>query len=104
MGGVRDYQYVPTLTLDTLLESLPQPHFVKIDVEGAEHLVINGASRLIDEVRPRPKFFIEIGRNYMDAILTRLTSSGYLALQADGQALDLDSPPSDILFVHRDFI
>jgi FkbM family methyltransferase len=51
-GGKRQIQLVPTLTLDALLETLPSPNFVKIDVEGAEALVFAGASRLLKEVRP----------------------------------------------------
>lgn len=42
---------VPTVTLDKLL-SLSNPSFVKIDVEGAELLVLQGASRLLENVRP----------------------------------------------------
>ena len=40
MGGVREKQYVPTLTLDTLLKTFPPPDFVKIDVEGDRKSVV----------------------------------------------------------------
>ncbi len=52
MGGVREKQYVPTLTIDTLLGSFPEPDFIKIDVEGAELLALKGASKVISSIRP----------------------------------------------------
>jgi FkbM family methyltransferase len=51
-GGVREIQYVPTATLDWLLNHFPPPKFVKIDVEGAEDLVLRGAQRLLSDIRP----------------------------------------------------
>lgn len=43
---------VVTLTLDWLLEHWSPPNFIKIDVEGAELLAIEGAKKLFSEVRP----------------------------------------------------
>lgn len=51
-GGERSRILVPTITLDGLLDSVLPPTFVKIDVEGAEVEVLNGARRLLREVRP----------------------------------------------------
>jgi len=51
-GGMREEQSVVAVTLDWLLESLPQPSVVKIDVEGAEMEVLKGAKRLFEDVRP----------------------------------------------------
>jgi FkbM family methyltransferase len=51
-GGAREQQSVVALTLDWLLESLPHPSVVKIDVEGAEMEVLKGAERLFESVRP----------------------------------------------------
>jgi FkbM family methyltransferase len=51
-GGWREQQSVVTVTLDWLLESLLAPHIVKIDVEGAELEVLQGAKRLFETVRP----------------------------------------------------
>lgn len=58
-GGVREKVNVPTLTLDTLLDCFPTPTFLKIDVEGAEALVLRGASRLLADIRPI--VYIEVG-------------------------------------------
>jgi hypothetical protein len=38
--------------LDKLLEHFPAPHLVKIDVEGAEALVLQGGARLLGKIRP----------------------------------------------------
>lgn len=40
---------VATITLDSLLETEAPPPFVKIDVEGAEHLVLGGGKLLSAE-------------------------------------------------------
>jgi FkbM family methyltransferase len=51
-GGVREEQSVVALTLEWLLERLPPPSVVKVDVEGAEMQVLEGARRLFETVRP----------------------------------------------------
>ena len=43
MGGSREKQYVPTMTMDALLTAFPKPDFIKIDVEGAELMALQGA-------------------------------------------------------------
>lgn len=61
MGGVRERVFVPTLTLDTLLECLPKPDFIKIDVEGAEIDVLSGGTKMLTEVRPT--VYIEVSND-----------------------------------------
>lgn len=51
-GGAREEQSVVAVTLDWLLESLPAPRVLKIDVEGAEMEVLKGAKRLFETARP----------------------------------------------------
>jgi len=75
MGGVRETQYVPTLTLDSLLEIFPAPNFVKVDIEGAELMALQGANKLVMEVRPR--FYIEVGKNVSSQIFTLFQSARY---------------------------
>jgi FkbM family methyltransferase len=41
-GGSREVQFVPTVTLDWLLERFPAPRVLKIDVEGAETEALRG--------------------------------------------------------------
>lgn len=40
------------VSLDWLMDRLPAPAVVKIDVEGAELEVLKGASRLFETIRP----------------------------------------------------
>jgi FkbM family methyltransferase len=59
--GLREFQLAVrsratsalAVSLDWLMDFLPPPAFVKIDVEGAEPEVLRGASRLIARYRPR---------------------------------------------------
>lgn len=51
-GGARDVVLVPCAPLDWLLDHLPTPDFLKVDVEGAELAVLEGGERLFREVRP----------------------------------------------------
>ncbi len=52
-GGVRTRELTATFTLDSLLDHLPHPNVLKIDVEGMEHRVLQGSTRLLRSVRPR---------------------------------------------------
>lgn len=58
-AGTRYIQHVLTTTLDHLLAHFPKPDVVKVDVEGAEGLVLDGATALLTTVRPR--LYIEVG-------------------------------------------
>lgn len=52
---------IPTVTLDSCVHGerqLRPPDVVKIDVEGAEFLVLRGASQTLSEYHPR--LFVEI--------------------------------------------
>jgi FkbM family methyltransferase len=51
-GGVRRTLTVPTIRLDTVLNWFAAPDFVKIDVEGAEHLVLAGMEQVLSVTRP----------------------------------------------------
>jgi len=51
-GGTREICCVPTFTLDLLMSYFRPPDVVKIDVEGAEELVLRGAGQLLQRVRP----------------------------------------------------
>lgn len=80
-GGAREIQLVPTVTLDSLLKRFPPPTLVKIDVEGAEDKVLQGAIRLLSEVRPVVACEVfEESRETVDPLLKEL---GYTLLDAD---------------------
>ncbi len=66
MGGVRQICTVPTLTLDILLNETFKPDFVKIDVEGAEKMVLNGAGKTLSSARP--VFYIEVNASNCDDV------------------------------------
>ncbi len=51
-GGVRETQRVLTITLDWLAMQLPAPDLIKIDAEGADFLVMKGASELLGNQKP----------------------------------------------------
>ena len=81
MGGVRERVVVPTLTLDTLLEHFDAPSVVKIDVEGAEHLVLQGAAGLLRDVRPA--LIVEVGSEAREAATRVLREAGYTLFDGD---------------------
>jgi FkbM family methyltransferase len=53
VGGSADPEHVPTITVDEVVEQHGlRPAFIKVDVEGAEHLVLAGCRRTIRAHRP----------------------------------------------------
>ncbi len=73
---------VPTVSLDSLLDELPRTRLVKIDVEGAELLVLRGMDRLL--ARDRPFLILESDDAFLRqlgataaALCGFLTSRGY---------------------------
>ena len=60
MGGVRESQHVPTITLDFLLGHFDPPDVVKVDVEGVELRLLAGATQVL--TRARPVMTIEVER------------------------------------------
>lgn len=75
---------VPVLTLDVILESQPAPDFVKMDIEAAELLALQGATRLIQEVRP--VFYIETGDDTSMAVFQLFQKAGYKAIHPETRA------------------
>lgn len=87
MGGTRESVLVPTLSLDCLLQALPAPAFVKIDVEGAELAVLQGGERLLREIRP--VCYVEVDETSADAVFALFIGHGYQAHDpADDSAVD----------------
>ncbi|MEO1392658.1 MAG: FkbM family methyltransferase [Cyanobacteria bacterium J06634_5] len=89
MGGVREKQFVPTLTMDTLLTSLPKPDFIKIDIEGAEYMAIQGATKIINTIRPM--FYIEIGHEVFPQIFAAFKEANYAAFDPAGKPLTTEA-------------
>lgn len=85
MGGYREKQFVPTLTMDTLLQSFPSPNFVKMDIEGAEYMALQGAQKVINEVRPT--FYIEVGNEVASQVCDLFREANYVACDRKGEPL-----------------
>lgn len=69
---------VPAVTMDTLIEQKgePPPNIIKIDVEGAEALVLEGGKRLL--TKHKPLLLVEVHHICVMLSLTRLlTGLGY---------------------------
>lgn len=76
-GGVRESVSVLTVTLDWLFEKgVGAPNVLKIDVEGAEIFVLNGAKRVLSEVKPI--VLCEVGLEASREIVTEIfIENGY---------------------------
>jgi FkbM family methyltransferase len=72
-------QKVPALTLDEYVDErrLQRLDFIKIDVEGAEHLVIEGARRTMAKFRPAA--VVEINESSFPQVSGTLARLGYTA-------------------------
>ncbi len=67
-----------TVTIDHCTTSRPLPDFLKIDVEGAEHLVISGAMEYITTYKPT----IVMESNNLD-LVNSMKSIGYTVFRID---------------------
>jgi FkbM family methyltransferase len=90
LGGGRFAEAEPirveTTTLDAQVESLGlEPVFVKIDVEGGELPVLEGAARTLEA---RPTLLIEVGSESADEVERRLTPLGYDAFVVGRHSLE----------------
>lgn len=79
-GGTREVRRVRAVTLDSLLDLHPAPELLKIDVEGAEHLCLRGAGRLLREVRPT--IFCEVAHENTEEVGALFRGFGYTLFDA----------------------
>ena len=86
IGGVRETHLVPTLPIDQLLETAPEPSLIKIDAEGAEVLALRGASRVLAEARP--VVYIEVGEENGPPVAELLGEAGYVLLDPEKPAAE----------------
>lgn len=76
---------VTTVRLDTFLEQRAmRPDLVKIDIEGAEFLALQGAMKMVRE--QRPILMIEV-TCLADKVFQLLASAGYLLFTPEGKKL-----------------
>jgi FkbM family methyltransferase len=93
---------VPTIALDSMLDALPPTRLVKIDVEGAELLALEGMRGLVE--RDRPHFILEIDDAFLRELGASareqcdfLTDRGYELhrIAARGELVPVTEPPTD---------
>ncbi len=72
-GGVRERQLVPVFSLDDLLTVSPPPAVLKINVEGAEAVVFDGATRVLAEARPL--IYVEVSPDNAQKVTRQLRST-----------------------------
>jgi FkbM family methyltransferase len=75
MGGVREVRHVPTVTMDQLAVHFGPPTMVKIDVEGAEMLVLRSGQQLLS--KHRPTLAMEVTAENASAVTKLLGDCGY---------------------------
>jgi len=96
MGGVRESQPVPLVTLDDLVAEYGAPAMVKMDIEGAELLALRGAKDLLAH---RPILHLEVTAMQRETA-DLLRSHGYRLFDADANArprVEMDLPPCNWL-------
>jgi hypothetical protein len=84
---VRETQTVPSVSLDWAAERIPPPDVLKIDVEGAELGVFQGAAKLLETKRPVVLFESFVGES-QDEITRILKRLGYTLYDCDLPAAD----------------
>lgn len=75
-GASREMFLSPCLRLDSLLDYLPAPRLLKVDTEGGERFTLEGAQKIITEVRPI--LFLEVYAEFGDYVETMLTDARYV--------------------------
>jgi len=99
-GGTRSSCLVPLLTLDLLLQDRRPPDLIKIDVEGAEVAVIDGARQLLETVRPT--VLIEVSSTSAKAVLDRFgQAGGYQVLDFETGIECVDGAPIGMNLIAR---
>lgn len=83
-GGSAEEQIVITVSLDWLAERFPLPNVLKIDVEGAELEVLQGAESLL--TKTRPTLLCEVSPEASPAVTKFLLGHGYRLY--DGEVQD----------------
>lgn len=97
----------PCVTLDSLVfeKMLPQPSFIKMDIEGFEGKALAGAERLLSETQPR--LIVEVhGAEQESECLATLSGHGYLVRRVEERPLFAERRVIEVnhwlLAAHRD--
>jgi FkbM family methyltransferase len=87
-GATREVVTVPSLTLDTLVKCLPAPDLIKVDIEGAEPLLLKGANEMLGSCRPA--IYIEVTRETWGIVTSTLVGARYELFDGDQHSAPLD--------------
>jgi FkbM family methyltransferase len=88
---------VHSITLDEFAKSKPWPSFIKIDVEGAEIMVLEGAREILESSYP-PKLLIEFhGEDFAEKARCLLERSRYRFFTLDRVSVDPNALPHHML-------
>jgi FkbM family methyltransferase len=79
-GGVRVTDLVPTVTLDWLAANFPPPDVIKIDVEGAEAMVLAGSGQVLCQ---QPAIICEVAGSNSETVAGVLARHGYSLYDGD---------------------
>ncbi len=94
-AGAANAMDVSATTLDAICEAHGKPKLIKVDVEGAEVLVLRGAKNTIETIRPA--WLLEIHADELGREVRRiLSAAGYHFTEISGTPL----PDSDLLPHH----
>lgn len=98
-GGVRSTLSVPTIRLDSFSQHYPAPDFVKIDVEGAENLVIEGMLEILKN--KKPAILCEVSALNFNYVSKTLLAHGYQLFDADQlpERIPAGTPIANILAI-----
>jgi len=94
---------VPLMTLDAYCQSMPRVDFMKIDVEGAEHLVLRGGKQML--MKHHPAIIVERNTESEHEVVAMLGELGYQITSITGRRLTLPIDPEcprDILATWKD--
>jgi FkbM family methyltransferase len=86
-GKVISRKHTVSVTLDWLLAYFPKPDFIKIDVEGAELMVLQGATEMLQKIRPI--FYLETQEYNKIEVTKLLKDFDYNLYTVAGDASDL---------------
>jgi len=89
---------VDTMTLDSVLDRLPKIKVIKMDIEGAEGMALEGMVKLLN--RDRPHILMELTDSFLrqlgsraDDLVGRLQELNYEVTDCNGTVIDLKSTP-----------
>jgi FkbM family methyltransferase len=111
-----ELQPTPVITLDSFCaeRGIDRVDFIRMDIEGAELMALNGASAILD--RDRPHVLLEIHPAMLEArfggaakeVVELFTRRGYRMFALNGDRLEerfevvADQPWKDYFFIHPD--